>query len=181
MCNRLCFQAQIMINRYFTHMNTQRDIWKCRTWEKFLQGQPCPSHYKTPCLKETGPLNASSTIQSTAAPRKHTPRFPALAWGASAAALKTTTPDKPLALQAQLASGVRQELGGAKETRGGCTAEWVRLSEGSATRSHHRPLPAVPGPWGAPQRKETTGFFLWNLLSQNIGKHISDHNNLSAG
>lgn len=146
MCNRFCFQAQRIINRYFTHMNIQRHIWKCKTWEKFFQVQPCSSHYKIPHLHETGPLITSSTLQSIAASRKHTHRFPALAWGARAAvALKTTTLDKPLAVQAQLASGVRLDPGGAKEAvlKAGC-----RLSAGG----HHPQPPRAPAHYARPIR-----------------------------
>lgn len=146
MCNRFCFQAQIIINRYFTHMNIQRHIWKCSTWKKFFQVQPCPSHYKTPHLHETGPLKTSSTLQSIVASRKHTHRFPALAWGARAAvALKNTTLDKPLAVQAQLASGVRLDRGGAKEAA--LKAE-CRLSEGG----HHPQPPRAPAHYARPIR-----------------------------
>lgn len=187
MCNRFCFQAQIMINRYFTHMNIQRDIWKCRTWEKVFQVQPCPSHYKTLHLHETGLLNTSSTLQSTVASRKHPHRSPALALGASAAVLKTTTLHKPLALRAQLASGVRQDRGGAKETPGGCAVLCGRQSAGSAraatTRSHHGLLPTVPGPLGASQlsRESRHLDFLCEISFFKGLANISDHNNLFAG
>lgn len=113
MCNRFCFQAQIIINRYLTQTNIQGISENARHEKNSL--------YKTPRIHETGTLNTSSTLPSIVASRKHAHKFPALASGASAVVLKTTTLDKPLALHTRLASGVGQDHGGVKEPRGGRT------------------------------------------------------------
>lgn len=87
--------------------------------------------------------------------QKTSPQIPSPGLRSQCSSVENHYPTQATGLRAQLALGVRQDRGGAKETPGGCAVLCGRQSAGSAraatTRSHHGLLPTVPGPLGASQ------------------------------
>lgn len=180
MCNRFCSWAQIIINRCFTQMNIERDIWKCRAQEKKFSGAALsslwePSHlWGQPTKYQQDPL-------SIVASWKHSHKFPTLALGPAEPWGKTLHCTNSTALRTQAETWRR------KETRG--LWHWMQSTSSATTGhigSHNRLLPTVVKIVSRAelpifQKKVDIWNFMWNFVFKRLANTFWTIPNLSWG